>query len=130
MTETIMQRIFFMQIPRRHLPNVASLAAAVFLSVAGAIATCLPKGFPPVQAVQAAERDAGRIVAIGGAITEILYALGLEQRVAGVDTTSLYPAEAPQMKANIGYFRNFSAEGVLHCSQIVPCLQQLQAPSW
>ena len=34
----------------------------------------------------------GRIVSIGGAITEILYALGLEDRLVGVDTTSLYPA--------------------------------------
>ena len=32
-----------------------------------------------------------RIVSIGGAITEILYALGLEERIVGIDTTSLYP---------------------------------------
>src|SRR3954467_5258444 len=53
-----------------------------------------------------------RIVSIGGAITEILYALGFEDRLAGVDTTSLYPAAARD-KPNVGYMRQLSAEGVL-----------------
>src|SRR6266513_1985022 len=39
-----------------------------------------------------------RIVSIGGAITEILYALGLEQRVVAVDTTSLFPDTALRAK--------------------------------
>jgi iron complex transport system substrate-binding protein len=54
-----------------------------------------------------------RIVSIGGAVTEILYALGLEQRIVGVDTTSVYPAAALSEKPNVGYMRQFSAEGVL-----------------
>lgn len=54
-----------------------------------------------------------RIVSIGGALTEILYALGLEDRIAGVDTTSLYPAAALRDKPNVGYMRQLSAEGVL-----------------
>src|SRR5262245_11819479 len=54
-----------------------------------------------------------RIVEIGGAITEIFYALGLEDRLAGVDSTSLYPAAALRDKANVGYMRQLSAEGVL-----------------
>src|SRR5688500_5758387 len=57
--------------------------------------------------------DPARIVSIGGAITEILYALGFEDRIAGVDTTSLYPAQAMREKANVGYMRQLSAEGVL-----------------
>ncbi len=57
--------------------------------------------------------DAARTVSIGGAITEILYALGLESRLVGVDTTSLYPAAALQDKPNVGYMRQVSAEGVL-----------------
>ena len=57
--------------------------------------------------------DPARIVSIGGAITEILYALGFEDRVAGVDTTSLYPAQALREKPNVGYMRQLSAEGVL-----------------
>ncbi len=54
-----------------------------------------------------------RIVSIGGAITEILYALGFEDRVAGVDATSLYPAAALRDKPNVGYMRQLSPEGVL-----------------
>ena len=54
-----------------------------------------------------------RIVSIGGAITEILYALGLEDRIVGVDTTSLYPPKALGEKPNVGYMRQLSAEGVL-----------------
>jgi iron complex transport system substrate-binding protein len=57
--------------------------------------------------------DPARIVSIGGAITEILYALGFEDRVAAVDTTSLYPASALRDKPNVGYMRQLSAEGVL-----------------
>ena len=54
-----------------------------------------------------------RIVAVGGAITEILYALGFEDRLAGVNSTSLYPAAALRDKPNVGYMRQLSAEGVL-----------------
>ena len=57
--------------------------------------------------------DPARIVSIGGAITEILYALGFEERLAGVDATSLYPAAALRDKPNVGYMRQLSAEGVL-----------------
>lgn len=54
-----------------------------------------------------------RIVSIGGAITEILYALGFEERLAGVDATSLFPPAALRDKPNVGYWRQLSAEGVL-----------------
>ena len=57
--------------------------------------------------------DPARIVSIGGAITEILYALGFEDRLAGVDATSLYPTVALRDKPNVGYMRQLSAEGVL-----------------
>ncbi|MGE3150041.1 MAG: hemin ABC transporter substrate-binding protein [Pseudorhodoplanes sp.] len=60
--------------------------------------------------------DTSRIVSVGGAITEILYALGLEKRVVAVDTTSVYPLEALRQKPNVGYMRALSAEGVLGLS--------------
>jgi iron complex transport system substrate-binding protein len=71
-----------------------------------------------VQAVDAGDRgvenpDASRIVSIGGAVTEILYALGQEKRIVGVDTTSLYPPRAQKEKPSVGYMRQLSAEGVL-----------------
>jgi iron complex transport system substrate-binding protein len=54
--------------------------------------------------------DPTRIVSIGGAITEILYALGFEDRLAGVDSTSLYPAAALRDKPNVGYMRHATGE--------------------
>lgn len=54
-----------------------------------------------------------RIVVAGGVITEVLYALGLQERIAGVDSTSQFPPKALQDKPNIGYVRALSAEGVL-----------------
>jgi iron complex transport system substrate-binding protein len=67
----------------------------------------------PVAAIPIDRQPQQRIVAIGGAITETLYALGQEQKIVGIDSTSLYPAQALSSKPNIGYFRAFSAEGVL-----------------
>jgi iron complex transport system substrate-binding protein len=57
--------------------------------------------------------DSNRIVSIGGAVTESIYALGLENRIVGVDTTSLYPPEALKRAPNVGYMRALSAEGIL-----------------
>lgn len=54
-----------------------------------------------------------RIVAVGGAVTEILFALGLEDRVVAVDTSSTYPPRALAEKPNVGYIRALSPEGVL-----------------
>jgi iron complex transport system substrate-binding protein len=60
--------------------------------------------------------DASRIISIGGSVTEILYALGLQQQIIAVDTTSLFPPSALQEKPNVGYMRQLSAEGVLGLS--------------
>jgi iron complex transport system substrate-binding protein len=54
-----------------------------------------------------------RIVSAGGAVTEILCALGREAEIVGVDTTSQHPAEALKTKANVGYLRALGAEGIL-----------------
>src|ERR1700754_1440334 len=56
--------------------------------------------------------DPSRIVSVGGAVTEILYAIGLEDRVVAVDTTSLYPQRVTG-KPKVGYMRQLSPEGVL-----------------
>src|SRR5262249_10503024 len=57
--------------------------------------------------------DSSRIVSIGSAVTEVVYALGLESRIVGVDSTSLYPPEALKRAPNVGYMRALSAEGIL-----------------
>jgi iron complex transport system substrate-binding protein len=53
-----------------------------------------------------------RIVSVGGALTETLYALGAQAELVGVDTTSLYPDAARQLPS-VGYARALSAEGLL-----------------
>lgn len=57
--------------------------------------------------------DTSRLVIAGGAITEIMYALGAADKIVAVDSTSMYPPEALKTKSNVGYFRALSTEGVL-----------------
>jgi iron complex transport system substrate-binding protein len=56
--------------------------------------------------------EASAIVTIGGPVTEIVYALGEEDRIVARDTTSVFPAEANDLP-DVGYMRRLSAEGVL-----------------
>jgi iron complex transport system substrate-binding protein len=56
-----------------------------------------------------------RIISVDGALTEIVYALGADDRLVGVDTTSLYPAAAEALP-KVGYKRALSAEGLLSLS--------------
>jgi len=53
-----------------------------------------------------------RMVSVGGAVTETVYALGAQSQLAGVDTTSLFPVDATRLP-QVGYARTLSAEGVL-----------------
>ncbi|KAB2670717.1 ABC transporter substrate-binding protein [Ochrobactrum sp. LMG 5442] len=56
--------------------------------------------------------DTSRIVSVGGSLTEIVYALGAENMLAGRDQTSVYP-EAVKKLADVGYMRQLAPEGVL-----------------
>ncbi|MDR7375860.1 iron complex transport system substrate-binding protein [Rhodoferax ferrireducens] len=62
--------------------------------------------------LQAQTAKLPRLVTVGGAITEIVYALGAEAQLVGTDTTSLYPLAA-QNTPKVGYMRSLSAEGLL-----------------
>lgn len=68
---------------------------------------------PAFAAEQRPLADTSRLLVAGGAITEIVYALGLADRIVAVDSTSLFPPEALKDKKNVGYFRALSTEGVL-----------------
>lgn len=59
-----------------------------------------------------AHAEETRIVSVGGSTTEIVYALGAENDLVGVDSTSLYPKAADALP-DIGYVRQLSAEGLL-----------------
>lgn len=52
------------------------------------------------------------VVALGGSVTEIVYALGEGHRLVARDTTSTYPTEAAGLP-DVGYVRRLSPEGVL-----------------
>ncbi len=53
-----------------------------------------------------------KIVSVDGAVTEIIYALGEEDRLVGVDTTSVYPQTVHTLP-KVGYKRALSSEGIL-----------------
>ena len=53
-----------------------------------------------------------RIISAGGSITEIMYALGLGDRIVAVDSSSFYPPKATTLP-KVGYFRSLAAEGVM-----------------
>lgn len=75
-------------------------------------AITLGLGAAAVASLPARAQTPPRIVSVGSALTEIVYALGAERLLAGVDTTSLYPAAARALP-QVGYMRALSAEGVL-----------------
>lgn len=53
-----------------------------------------------------------RIVCLGGAVTETVFALGAGDQVVARDTSSVFP-DAVQNLPDVGYFRTIGAEGVL-----------------
>lgn len=90
-------------------PARRELSAAIALTLLALASLLGPLGIPGAAYGQAPRR----IVAVGGVITEVIYALGLQDRLVGVDSTSQFPADALRDKANVGYVRALSAEGVL-----------------
>jgi iron complex transport system substrate-binding protein len=97
-----------------------NMVSHILVSAAGAIALLQILAGPSQAALvhdargrEVQIRDASRIVSIGGAVTEILYALGRSNLIVGVDSTSLHPVEALKTKPSVGYFRHLSPEGVL-----------------
>ncbi|MEF0942481.1 heme/hemin ABC transporter substrate-binding protein [Rhizobium sp. BR 362] len=72
-------------------------------------------GYSLVQRAHAAEArkiDTSRLVSVGGDVTEIIYALGEENRLIARDSTSTYPEAAAKLP-DVGYMRALSPEGIL-----------------
>lgn len=88
--------------------------ARVFRMALGAT-MCLCVAFAlPARAAEGTEvfADPSKIAAIGGSITEIVFALGEQDRLVARDSTSRYP-EAALKLPDVGYMRQLSPEGVL-----------------
>lgn len=64
----------------------------------------------PTAAADAAGR---RIVSVGGAVTEIVVALGAADDLVAVDTTSIHPAATVGPLPKVGYMRQLSPEGIV-----------------
>ncbi|APX14076.1 heme/hemin ABC transporter substrate-binding protein [Tateyamaria omphalii] len=64
----------------------------------------------PTRALAAS--DAQDVIALGGDVTEIIYALDQQHRLLARDATSTFPPQA-QALPDVGYMRRLSAEGVL-----------------
>lgn len=84
------------------------LAAVAAMGWTGAASWAQP-ATPKAAAAAGASR---RIISLGGAVTEAVYALGAENMLVATDTTSLYP-DAATRTPKVGYLRQLSAEGVL-----------------
>lgn len=77
----------------------------------GGILLAAPAGEAPAE--EREEQRAERIISIGGSITEIIYELEEEDRLAAVDDTSLYPSGALERFPSVGYVRRLSSENIL-----------------
>lgn len=71
--------------------------------------------------------DASRVLSLGGSVTEIVYALGQQDRLIGRDTTSSFPAEV-QALPDVGYVRALSPEGVLSVQPDLILAEEGRAP--
>jgi iron complex transport system substrate-binding protein len=97
----------------RPSPSVASAGVAISCTAA-LLAIALGSGCARAseEVANGAREQPRRIVAIGGAVTEIVYALGAGDRVVAVDTSSVFP-EAVAKQPKVGYQRTLAAEGIL-----------------
>ncbi len=93
--------------PTLSRPTLAAAALAVLML--GACRT--PEGGSP-DAAPGEAASSERIVTLGGAVTETVFALGLGDAVVAVDQSSVYP-DAARSKPKAGYYRALSAEPIL-----------------
>lgn len=79
---------------------------------AGSLLVALGASAAVAEEGQEVFKDTSRIASIGGSVTEIVYALGEQDKLVARDSTSLYP-EAALKLPDVGYMRQLSPEGVL-----------------
>lgn len=94
--------------------GLQSRSAVAWVLVALLISTGVQAGTTVVDAKgHAIEiQNSSRIISVGGTLTEIVYAVGVDERLVGADTTSVWP-EAARDLPKVGYQRALSAERVL-----------------
>ncbi|MGF6158559.1 iron complex transport system substrate-binding protein [Ensifer sp. KUDG1] len=100
----------FRRLRRSGLALGAFALSATFLLPA--VAPDAPAFIRAAMAEDAQKADVSRVVSVGGAVTEIIYALGEEGRLVGRDSTSTYP-EAAKTLPDVGYMRQLAPEGII-----------------
>ncbi|UVC09638.1 ABC transporter substrate-binding protein [Rhizobium sp. TH2] len=81
----------------------------------------------PLAAQEIKPVDTSRLVTVGGAVTEIVFALGYGDKVIARDITSFYPDEVNRLPS-VGYMRALSPEGVLSVNPSAILLIQGSGP--
>jgi iron complex transport system substrate-binding protein len=76
---------------------------------------------------QKKEGGKDRIVCVSKQMTEYLFALGLGDKIVGIDLTSTYPPETKNL-TTVGYHRHLSAEGIISLDPTVVIHQGDVAP--
>jgi iron complex transport system substrate-binding protein len=79
------------------------VSAPAFVVCILAVLPAMPAGSDPIDT---------RVISVGGAITEVVFALGAQDRLIAVDSTSQYPREAQDLP-DVGYMRQLAAEPIL-----------------
>lgn len=92
------------------LPGILAVSMAVSLSEAGEAKA--QSSVVDATGKRVVVEGNASLVSVGGSVTEIVYALGLADRVLAVDSTSLYPNAATNLP-NVGYMRRLAAEPIL-----------------
>ncbi len=103
----------------RTLLNISAFFLLVFVVTRLAIAE--------TESAPSTQTTTPRIISVGGALTEIVYALNAADKLVGVDTTSQYPESATKLP-QVGYQRQLSAEGVLSLKPDVILLTEEAGP--
>ena len=93
--------------PEFALGSRAMVGAALAAACIGVLAPL------PARSGEPQPIDSSRIVSIGGAVTETIYALGLEGRNRRRGHDEPLPAGSAEARPNVGYMRALSAEGIL-----------------
>ena len=84
----------------------------LWLGVFGALASAQSYQVVDARGKAVEVRSVERIVSLDGSTTEILFALGVGEKVVGRDDSSYYPPEAQRLPS-VGYQFRLSAEGIL-----------------
>lgn len=99
------------------IARAALVAASAFFTILPAAAWAEAETAKPKE----------RIVTLGFDVTEIVFALGVGDRVVGVDASAMYPEEATRLP-KVGYYRRIGAEGVLSLRPTLVVASALSGP--